>query len=55
MKDFGIPISDAWNCTLREYIVLMTYKDKKAIRPHQSEESRVEAEEHFELMSLRNG
>lgn len=53
--DYHIPPKDAWNCTLREYLMISTCKEKKSIRVEKSQDSQEEIEEHFKLMEMRNG
>jgi len=43
---------DAWSCTLRDYVSILTHSEKKSVRVSTSQESQEEIIEHFELQGL---
>ena len=46
--------SEAWNCTLREYVLLTTHKGKKPMREVHSKLSKTEILDKFKLMEMHN-
>jgi len=46
---------DAWSCTLREWVLFSTCKEKKPLRKEQGVENKAEIMEQWELRDLHNG
>ena len=55
VDQYKISYKDAWNCTLREYIMLTQYKKENPIKIAEEESSALNIVENFKLRDIYCG